>query len=125
MKVGQKPGFTLIEMSVVVAIIGMLYVTVVPMYGKTIIRTKETALKQSLQTFRKTIDGYYKDQGRWPENLGKLVDEGYLRSIPPDPFTESEETWQTIPSEPGLNDVYDVKSGSEKVGLDGKKYSEF
>jgi general secretion pathway protein G len=112
-------------MSVVVAIIGILYSTVVPMYGKTVIRTKETALKQNLYTFRKTLDGYFKDRGRWPESLQALVSEGYLRNIPPDPFTESSETWQTIPSEPGLNNVYDVKSGSDKVSLDGKKYSEF
>lgn len=120
-----RAGLTLIEMSVVVAIIGILYSTVVPMYGKTVIRTKETALKQNLHTFRKTLDGYYKDRGQWPESLQALVSEGYLRNIPPDPFTESSETWQTIPSEPGLNNVYDVKSGSDKVSLDGKKYSEF
>lgn len=119
-----KRGLTLIEMSVVVAIIGILYATVVPMYGKTVIRTKETALKQNLHTFRKTLDGYFKDRNKWPESLQALVDEGYLRSIPPDPFTETADSWQTTPSEPGLTDVYDVKSGSDKVGLDGKKYSE-
>ncbi|MDN5278759.1 MAG: ral secretion pathway protein [Clostridiales bacterium] len=120
-----RRGFTLIEMSVVVAIIGILYVTVVPMYGKTIIRTKETALKKDLHVFRKTIDSYFKDRGQWPESLETLVTEGYLRKIPEDPFTESDDTWQIIPSQPGLSDVYDVKSGSEKTGLDGKKYSEF
>jgi general secretion pathway protein G len=112
-------------MSVVVAIIGILYVTVVPMYGKTIIRTKETALKKDLHVFRITIDSYFKDRGQWPESLETLVTEGYLRKIPEDPFTESDDTWQIIPSQPGLSDVYDVKSGSEKTGLDGKKYSEF
>jgi general secretion pathway protein G len=120
-----KRGFTLIEMSVVVAILGVLYVTVVPMYGKTIIKTKETALKQNLHVFRKTLDNYYKDKGSWPESLEALVSEGYLRSIPVDPFTESETTWRQIPSEPGENDVYDVKSGSEKSSLDGKKYADF
>jgi general secretion pathway protein G len=125
MNLKKRFGFTMIEMSVVVAIIGILYVTVVPMYGKTIIRSKETALKKDLYVFRKTIDAYYKDYGKWPESLSALVKQGYLRSIPPDPFTESRDTWKTIPSEDGGNDVYDVKSGSDKTGLDGKKYSEF
>lgn len=125
MKSFFRRGFTLIEMSVVVAIIGVLYVTVVPMYGKTIVRTKETALKQDLHVFRKTLDSYYKDHGKWPETLENLVQEGYLRNVPVDPFTESPATWQIIPSESGTNDVYDVKSGSDQIGLDGKKYSEF
>jgi general secretion pathway protein G len=112
-------------MSVVVAIIGVLYATVVPMYGKTIIKTKETALKQNLHVFRKTIDNYYKDRGKWPEALKTLVDEGYIRSIPEDPITGSPETWQVIPSEPGETNVYDVKSGSDKIGLDGKKYADY
>lgn len=120
-----KKGFTLIEMSVVVAIIGVLYATVVPMYGKTILKTKETALKQNLHVFRKTIDNYYKDHGKWPDNLEVLVEEGYIRSIPEDPVTGSAETWRTIPSEPGEDNVYDVKSGSDEVGLDGKKYAEY
>ncbi|MFZ5951197.1 MAG: type II secretion system protein [Candidatus Rifleibacteriota bacterium] len=121
----KSRGFTLIEMSVVVAIIGMLYAAVVPMYGKTIIRSKETALKQDLHIFRKTIDGYFKDRGYYPASLQSLVEEGYLRAIPVDPFTESAESWVPVPSEPGKIDVYDVKSGSEKIGLDGQKYSEF
>ncbi len=121
----RRAGFTLIEMSVVVAIIGILYVAVVPMYGKTIIRTKETALKKNLHVFRQTLDSYFKDRGHWPENLQKLVEDGYLRAIPADPFTESADSWQSVPSADGLNDVFDVKSGSDKVGLDGTKYSEF
>ncbi|GAB4276522.1 MAG: prepilin-type N-terminal cleavage/methylation domain-containing protein [Candidatus Rifleibacteriota bacterium] len=124
MKAVRRLGFTLIEMSVVVAIIGILYVTIVPMYGKTIIRTKEAALKQDLYVFRKTLDNYFKDHGKWPESLETLVTEGYLRNIPVDPFTEKADTWQVIPSQPGMSDVYDVKSGSNKTGLDGKKYSE-
>lgn len=120
-----RRGFTLIEMSVVVAIIGVLYVTVVPMYGKTIVRTKETALKQDLHVFRKTLDSYYKDHSKWPESLEVLVQEGYLRNVPSDPFTESSTTWKVVPSEVGVNDVYDVKSGSKEKSLDGKKHSEF
>ena len=116
-------GFTLIEMSVVVAIIGILYLTVVPMYGTTIIRAKETALKENLHVLRKTCDLYYKDHQFWPESLNALVKEGYIRAIPVDPFSKSQDTWTTLPSEPGKNDVFDVHSGYSGKSLDGPSYS--
>lgn len=121
----RRTGFTLIEMSVVVAIIGLLYVTVVPMYGRTIQRSKETALKKDLYVFRTTLNDYFKDHEKWPENLDTLVTQGYIRNIPPDPFTEKNDTWVTVPSQPGNNDVYDVKSGAEGQNLDGISYGDF
>ena len=120
----NRVAFTLVEMSVVVAIIGLLYVTVVPMYGRTIQRTKETALKKDLYVFRNTLNDYFKDHEKWPESLDTLVKQGYIRSIPPDPFTEKSDTWVIVPSQQG-NDVYDVKSGAEGLSLDGISYAEF
>jgi len=121
----NRMAFTLIEMSVVVAIIGLLYVTVVPMYGRTIQRTKETALKKDLHVFRLTLNDYFKDHEKWPESLNALVTQGYIRSIPPDPFTEKSDTWVVVPSQPGNNDVYDVKSGAAGQSLDGTSYADF
>lgn len=121
----KKSAFTLIEMSVVVAIIGVLYMTVVPMYGKTILRTKETALQKDLYDFRAILNNYYKDHERWPANMETLVTEGYLRSIPPDPFTEKNDSWVIVPSEPGISDVYDIKSGAEGTSLSGVSYADF
>lgn len=118
-------GFTLIEMSVVVAIIGVLYMTVVPMYGKTILRSKETALQQNLHVFRETLNNYYKDHERWPENIEALVKEGYIRNVPPDPFTEKTDSWVTVPSEPGKIDVYDIKSGADGLSIGGVRYADF
>ena len=60
-----------------------------------------------------------------------LVTDGYLREIPMDPMTGSNQTWKTImedatqsvnQSEPG---IFDVRSGSDKLGLDGTQYSEW
>lgn len=121
----NRMAFTLIEMSVVVAIIGLLYVTVVPMYGRTIQRTKETALKKDLHVFRTILNDYFKDHEKWPESLNSLVTQGYIRGIPPDPFTEKIDTWVVVPSQPGNNDVYDVKSGAEGQSLDGISYADF
>ena len=123
-KKSLKGAFTLIEISVVVAIIGALYLTVVPMYGKTIKKAKETALKKDLYVFRKTIDNYYKDHEKYPESLESLVKEGYLRKLPEDPFTEKNDSWVTVPSDPTVNDVYDIKSGAIGNTIDGKPLGE-
>ncbi len=125
LKMRRSYGFTLIEMSVVVAIIGALYMTVVPMYGKTIQRTRETALKKNLYIFRETLNNFYKDHERWPETIESLVSQGYIRNIPLDPFTEEADSWVAVPSEPGKTDVYDIKSGASGVSLDGVPYAEF
>jgi len=122
--ISEKPcGFTLIEMSVVIAIIGILYLTVVPMYGTTILRAKETALKENLFQMRKTLDLYFKDHQKYPDSLQTLVQEGYIRSVPVDPITNKADGWVTIPSEPGKNDVFDLHSGSRECSLDGTPYS--
>jgi len=119
----SRIGFTLIEMSVVVAIIGVLYMTVVPIYSSTIQRAKEAALKENLQVLRKTFDVYYKDRQVWPSNLKSLVGEGYVRAIPVDPLTNKVDSWVTVPSESGKDDIFDIRSGAIGKSLDGTPYS--
>lgn len=118
-----RSAFTLIEMSVVVAIIGILYMTVVPMYGTTVIRARETALKEDLHVIRKLLDQYYKDHQHWPSDLPALVHDGYLRDLPFDPFTNQKDSWVTIPSDAGQPDVFDVHSGATGKSLDGQPYA--
>ena len=120
-----KKGFTLIEICAVVIIIGTLVAMVTPAYNKSVVRAKESALKQNLHTFRKLISDYYKDNHKWPNTLNDLVAKGYMRSVPTDPFTEKNDTWVYVPSEDGLNDLYDVKSGAKGESLSALKYSEF
>lgn len=118
-------GLTLIEMSVVVAIIGILYLTVMPMYSSTIQRAKETALRENLQVMRKVLDQYYKDHSTWPSDLNALVQGGYLRSVPLDPITQKADTWVTVPSDIGANDVFDLQSGAPGQALDGSTFAEW
>jgi general secretion pathway protein G len=120
----RRTGFTLIEMSVVVAIIGMLAMTVVPIYGDTIHRARETALKDTLHTVRRVLDQYHRDHEAWPPSLEALVSQGYLRALPVDPFTRVADSWKAIPSEPGEADVYDVRSGATGSTLEGVPLSD-
>jgi len=128
---GCPEGFTLIELLIVMAIAVLLAGIGLSLYGTSVTRAKEAALKQDLFQMRKAIDEYYADKGKYPAALDALVSEKYLRAIAVDPFTGSSETWQQIPSdldpgnpsaEPGISDV---KSGSDQNGLDGTPYAEW
>ncbi|MBV9036155.1 MAG: type II secretion system protein, partial [Acidobacteriaceae bacterium] len=75
-------GFTLIELMVVMAIVSVLLAIAVPVYQKSIIRAKESVLRNNLLTLRNMIDEYTIDKQKAPESLDVLVSEGYLRQIP-------------------------------------------
>lgn len=115
-------GFTLIELLTVVSIIGILATLAVPSYQASVIKAREAALRQDLFTFRDVLDQHRADQGKYPPSLQALVSTGYLRTIPKDPFTNSDTTWQEITgiTEEGVIDVF---SGSEFVGTNGSPYN--
>ena len=115
-------GFTLIELMIVVSIIGILATLAVPSYQSSVVKAKEAALRQDLSTIRDVLDQHKADQGKYPPSLLALVDAGYLRGIPKDPFTGATTTWQEI-SDPVEKGVVDVFSGAEFVGTDGTPYN--
>ena len=128
-KTGKKSrlsGFTLIEVMTVIAIIGILATLAIPTYRKSVIRAKESSLRQSLFVLRDVIDQYYADHGQYPDTLDDLAEKKYIRDIPVDPFTKSKDTWILIPPESGESGgIYDVHSGSNKISLYGTPYNEW
>jgi general secretion pathway protein G len=126
-----RRGFTLIELMIVMAIIAVLMSVALPIYNRSIIRAKESVLKNNLFTMRTGIDEYTDDKQKAPQTLNDLVSDGYLRQVPVDPMTNNAESWKTImedasntvnQSEPG---IFDVRSGSDKTSLEGTPYSEW
>ena len=124
-------GFTLIELMIVMAIITVIMSIAVPMYQKSIIRSKEAVLRNNLFTIRTVIDEYTYDKQKAPQTLQDLVTEGYLRAVPYDPITGSDQSWKTImedatnatsQNEPG---IWDVRSGSDQKSLEGTAYSDW
>ena len=117
-------GFTLIELLVVLAIIAGLLALAAPRYLHRVDLAKETVLMSDLATMRDALDKFFGDTGRYPASLEELVKLRYLRRIPPDPITESTESWIVVaPPAPDQGAVYDVKSGAPGRTNDGRPYS--
>lgn len=121
----RKKGFTLIELLVVMSVIATLLTIAVPRYFQHLDRAREASLRESLAVMRDAVDKYRGDTGRYPETIEELVSKRYLRKVPPDPITESTESWVIVPppDEPGQRKVWDIRSGAEGQGLNGSDYS--
>ncbi len=152
-------GFTLIELVVTLALLGILAMLAAPMTEAAVQRSREQALREGLREIRSAIDQYRLavEQGRivrrlgesgYPPSLETLVTgvpnaqdpKGgsiyFLRRLPRDPFfrdanVPAAATWglrsyASPPDDPRSgDDVFDVFSHAEGVGLDGIPYRDW
>ena len=66
----SRKGFTLIELMIVVAIIGILAAVAVPKFADLVTKSKEASVKGALGAVRSALSIYYGDtEGTYPSNL--------------------------------------------------------
>jgi general secretion pathway protein G len=121
-------GFTLIELMIVISVLLILVSIAVPYYQQSILRARESVLRQNLFTLRSVIQQYTLDKQKAPQSLEDLVSAGYMKHIPNDPMTgqpdwtvDQEEVLDSVDQqEPGINDVHSSSAGTAS---DGTEYS--
>ena len=121
----RSPGFTLVEIMVVVVILGILAVLIVPRVLGRSDEARQAAAKHDIATIMQSLKLYRLDNGRYPTNeqgLQALVTKPsgtpvppnwkpYLDKVPKDPWGN---TYQYL--SPGVHSEVDVFS----LGSDGQ-----
>lgn len=125
----RRPGFTLFEMIIVVAILGLLVALVAPRLTGNLEKSKITATKTQIANLSTSIEQFYLEIGRYPsseEGLESLIQRP--QSVPEDkwkgPYTEKDilprDAWdrpfEYEPPSEANNNRYIVRS----LGADGR-----
>lgn len=126
---GKFRGFTLIEMVVVISIILILASIAAGAYVRQITHAHEAVLRHDLKVLREAIQNYTRDKEAAPTSLYDLVQAQYLREIPRDPITKSQD-WTTdtcdlmLSPEQSSIGICDVHSSSQNASpFDGTPYN--
>src|SRR2546426_158004 len=87
MTIKSKRGFTLIELMIVVAIIGILAAIAIPQFANMVSKSQEGATKGNLGTVRSALSIYYGDtEGLYPVDTTSLssltLQTKYLQGVP-------------------------------------------
>jgi type IV pilus assembly protein PilA len=74
----KQEGFTLIELMIVVAIIGILAAVAIPAYQDYIKKSKVSEASTLFDGFKTEVMNYYSDKGSWPGKLDDLTAAGLV-----------------------------------------------
>lgn len=75
----NEAGFTLIELLAVIAILAILAVLAMPKMLDVLNDARNTRGKSDLKTISMALDRYHWDNSHFPDRLGTLYDQGYIK----------------------------------------------
>jgi general secretion pathway protein G len=108
------------RLAVGLAMILILAAIAASRYQMVVVKAKEAVLRGNLTEMRAAIKRYTTDKQRAPQSLQDLVEAGYFRELPVDPFTNSNSSWTPVRTDRGITDLH---SGSSAVSSNGTEYS--
>ncbi|MFH1422888.1 MAG: type II secretion system protein [Planctomycetota bacterium] len=91
----KKSGFTLVEMLLVIAIVGILITILIPSVIGVSEETKTKQAKADLRSLMSAVEQYYLKNNRYPEPVGSLetllqaMDPRVVNEVPVDPFSKT------------------------------------
>ena len=118
----KKSGFTLIELMIVVAIIGILAAIAIPKFASLIRKSNEGASKGNLGSIRGALSIYYGDlEGQYPNDLTSLTLSGkYLSAVPqskaPNYHTDVSTTYNQTTANDAGGWTYNNTTGDANMG---------
>ena len=78
-----RKGFTLIEVMLVVAVVGVLSMVLVPQFANLVRKANEATTKGNLASLRGALAMYYGDRDRYPtDDLTSLVSGKFIKAVP-------------------------------------------